>query len=249
MNRPLEMGICADVKATLRMMLEALGEQRWGPRPWLDRLRGLRAEWQAQLDNFATDRATPLHPAAFFTEFYRCLPEDVRISWDGGDFTHWGRAMTPSLGPGRWLRLGPLATIGSGLPNSLALKLANPDKPVVCITGDGSLGFYLAELDTAVRHNLPVVIIVGNDGGWGIERQFQQAAGYPGTVACELRRSRYDVVMQGLGGRGEVVEELDEIRPAMERAFSSGAPYLINVMVRGERSPFAAWQIAGKQKK
>lgn len=248
MNRPLEIGICADVKATLHALLEAAGNERWLPRPWLDRTRALRAEWEAHLAACAHDYSSPLHPAAFFAELNQALPRDVLYSWDGGDFTHWGRATTRAQAPGRWLRLGPLATIGSGLPNSLALQLANPSKPVVCITGDGSLGFYLAELDTAVRHKLPVVIIVGNDAGWGIERQFQFAGGMERSVACELRETRYDLVMQALGGGGETVERLDQVRPAVERAFESGMPYLINVRIRGVRSPFAEWQIAGKKK-
>ena len=80
----------------------------------------------------------------------------------------------PALQPGGWLRLGPLGTIGSALPNGIALQLANPGRPVAVITGDGSLGFYLAELDTAVRARLPIVVIVGNDAGWGLERELQR---------------------------------------------------------------------------
>jgi acetolactate synthase-1/2/3 large subunit len=248
MNRRLDMAICADVKATLRALLDRLGAAHWEPRPWLDRVRSLKAGWQAQVAEWARDRSAPIHPAAFYAELNRWLPRDTLYSWDGGDFTHWGRVSTPSVAPGRWLRLGPLATIGSGLPNSLALQLANPGQPVVCITGDGSLGFYLAELDTAVRHKLPVVIIVGNDAGWGIERQFQLAAGAGRTVACELLDTRYDLIMRGFGGGGETVETLDQVRPAVERAFEAGGPYLINVKVRGVRSPFAEWQIAGKKR-
>src|SRR5437763_13131545 len=103
-----------------------------------------------------------MHPAAFYSELRKALPLGTLYSWDGGDFVHWGRAMLPALDSGGWLRLGPLGTIGSALPNAVALKLLNPDKPVAMITGDGSLGCYIAEIDTLVRHNLPVVIIVGN---------------------------------------------------------------------------------------
>jgi len=150
--------------------------------------------------------------------------------------------------PGGWLRLGPLGTIGSALPNSIALKMACPDAPVVMITGDGSLGFYLAELDTLVRQNLGVVIIVGNDAGWGLERELQgELCG--STVACELRSTRYDLIMKGFGGEGENIERLDQVGPAIRRAFRSGKPYLLNVNVRGARSPFTEWQISGKQQK
>ena len=189
-----------------------------------------------------------MHPAAFYRELKPALPRDLIYAWDGGDFAHWGRANLPIQEPGRWLRLGPLGTIGSALPNGLALQLANPGKPVTVITGDGSLGFYIAELDTAVRHKLPIVVIVGNDGGWGLERELQTAVtGLKETVACELRATRYDIVMKGFGGEGELIETPEQVRPAVERAFSAGVPYLLNVAVKGVRSPFTEWQIAGKR--
>ena len=175
------------------------------------------------------------------------LPPDVLYSWDGGDFAHWGRALLPAREPGGWLRLGPLGTIGAALPNSLAMQLAHPGRPVAMITGDGALGFYLAEMDTAVRHKLPVVIIVGNDAGWGLERELQShAIGGVATVACELQPARYDLVMQAFGGAGETIERLDQVRPAVQRAFAAGVPYCLNVKIRGVRSPFTEWQIAGK---
>jgi acetolactate synthase-1/2/3 large subunit len=187
-----------------------------------------------------------MHPAAFFAELKKWLPRDIWYAWDGGDVVHWGRATLPALHPGQWLRLGPLGTIGSALPNSLAVQLANPGKPVALITGDGSLGFYIAEMDTAVRHKLPVVIIVGNDGGWGLERELQSATA-GSTVACELRRTRYDEVMKGFGGGGETIDTLDQVQGAVGRAFSAGVPYCLNVNVRGVRSPFTQWQLAGKK--
>ena len=175
------------------------------------------------------------------------LPREVLYSWDGGDFVHWGRAILPARKPGGWLRLGPLGTIGAALPNALALQLAHPGQPVAAITGDGALGFYLAEMDSAVRHKLPIVVIVGNDGGWGLERELQSfATGGAPTVACELRASRYDVVMQAFGGGGETIETVEQVRPAIERAFAAGGPYCLNVRIRGVRSPFTDWQIAGK---
>lgn len=246
MNRPLDLAICADARATLEALCAAGGEP-WPARPWLDRVRDLREQWRAKLAEAATDSAQPIHPAAFYRELEAALPPDVLYSWDGGDFAHWGRALLPAREPGGWLRLGPLGTIGSALPNGLALKLANPARPVAIITGDGSLGFYLAEMDSLVRHKLPVVVIVGNDAGWGLERELQSLV-MPGpqTVACELSPARYDMVMQAFGGAGESIDRLDQVRPAVCRAFAAGVPYCLNVKVRGVRSPFTEWQIAGK---
>ena len=145
------------------------------------------------------------------------------------------------------MRLGPLGTIGSALPNGIALKLAHPNRPVAVITGDGALGFYLAEMDSVVRHKLPIVLIVGNDAGWGLERELQSLVVEGGdTVACELSDARYDAVMQAFGGQGETIERIDQVGPATQRAFAAGVPYCLNVRIRGVRSPFTEWQIAGK---
>jgi acetolactate synthase I/II/III large subunit len=247
MNRRLDLGICADAKAALRALSAAAGHRTWAPLPWLDHLRDLRRQRDAWLADVAADGSAPLHPAAFYRELGAALPPDILYAWDGGDFAHWGRASLPAMTSGGWLRLGPLGTIGSALPNGIAMQLAQPDKPVVVITGDGSLGFYIAEFDTAVRHKLPIVVIVGNDAGWGLERELQSLVMDTGTVACELRSTRYDIVMQGFGGAGETVDRLDQVGPAVERAFASGVPYCINVNIRGVRSPFTDWQIAGKK--
>lgn len=245
-NRHLELGICADLKATLAAFNASVGKKGWPARnAWLRRVRQYRAEWQATLAQRATDHDSPLHPAAFFAELAKVLP-DVLFSWDGGEFVHWGRAIIPAKRGGSWLRLGPLATIGSGLPNSVGMQVANPNEKVVMITGDGSLGFYIAELDTMVRHNLPVVSIIGNDACWGVERELQGAI-QGTTVACDLRRTRYDLVMKGFGGKAENITRLEQVVPAMERALASDRPYLLNVNTRGIGSPFTEWAISRKK--
>jgi len=248
LNRPLDAAICADARLALTALADAAGPKPWPGTPWLDRLRALRREWEATLAQAASDDASPMHPAALCRELSRALPRDVLYSWDGGDFVHWGRALLPARESGGWLRLGPLGTIGSSLPNGLALQLAHPGRPVAVITGDGALGFYIAEMDTAVRHKLPIVVIVGNDAGWGLERELQSFASGGATVACELQSTPYDVIMKGFGGGGETIDRLDQVRPAVQRAFASGMPYCLNVKIRGVRSPFTEWQIAGKKK-
>lgn len=246
-NRELEVALHGDLKATLGDLRAKAGEEPWPKRPWLGHLAETRTAWQTRLAEAATDCGTPLHPAAFFTELRRWLPAGAIYSWDGGDFVHWGRAILTANGPGRWMRLGPLATIGSALPNAIALKMAHPRQPVVLFTGDGSLGFYIAEIDTAVRHGIPVIIVVGNDGGWGLERELQSEA-LGSTVACELRQSRYDIVTRGFGGAGETIERVEQIGPAFERALASTVPYCLNVLIRGKRSPFTEWQVEGKKR-
>ena len=237
MNRALDAAICGDARVALDGIADA-GEVRT---EWLERVRELRAEWAARLE------AEPADAAVFFRALREALPEEVLFSWDGGDFAHWGRAILPARHAGGWLRLGPLGTIGSSLPNAIALQLAHPGQRAVAITGDGALGFYLAEMDTAARFGLPIVLIVGNDAGWGLERELQRwGTGGAPTVACELQQARYDLVMKALGGDGETIERPEEVRPALGRALRSRVPYCLNVKIRGARSPFTEWQIAGK---
>jgi acetolactate synthase-1/2/3 large subunit len=246
--RPITQAICADARATLQSMLEVAGPKQWPVLGgWSAKLREYTDTYQQKLNATAQDQSTPMHPAALFARLRDSLPADTYYAWDGGDFVHWGRAMIPATIRGGWSRLGPMGTIGSALPMCITMQMAYPGKPVVMITGDGSLGFYLAELETLVRYKLPVVIIVGNDGGWGLERELQRELTGDQTVACELQHTRYDIIMKGFGGDGETVERPDEVAPAVQRAFASGKPYLINAIVRGSRSPFTEWQIMGKK--
>jgi acetolactate synthase-1/2/3 large subunit len=239
MNRRLDAAVCGDLRAALDAIPDA-GAIRT---EWLERVRELRAASAARLE------AADADAAVFFRALREALPKDVLFSWDGGDFAHWGRALLPARHAGGWLRLGPLGTIGSSLPNALALQLAHPERKVVAITGDGALGFYLAEMDTAARFNLPIVLIVGNDAGWGLERELQSwGTGGAPTVACELQAARYDLVMKAFGGDGETIERPEEVRPAIGRALASRVPYCLNVKIRGARSPFTEWQIAGKKR-
>ncbi|MCA2971708.1 MAG: thiamine pyrophosphate-binding protein [Acidobacteriaceae bacterium] len=242
LNRELAVGLCADVRAVLTALNGKLG--KWTAPGWVP-----ASTWAADMDALAAAHAGDkvMHPASFYAELRRTLPVDPLLSWDGGDFVHWGRAMLPANHPGGWLRLGPMATIGAALPNAIALQMHRPKQPVMMVTGDGSFGFYLAELDTAVRYKLPLVIVVGNDGGWGLERELQGEL-LGSTVACELRRTRYDQIAKGFGCGGENITKLSQVGPALERAFRSQAPYVLNVNVQGARSPFTQWQLDGRGK-
>lgn len=241
--RDVAVGVVGDVRTFLEAATPA---KVWETRTeWVHQIGKWREEWMAKL------LAPPppddlLHPGSFFAEVKRTLPVSPLLSFDGGDFIHWGRAILPALHSGGWLRLGPMATIGAALPFCMAQAMARPKQPVMMMTGDGSLGFYIAELDTMVRYGVPVVIIVGNDGGWGLERELQgEVQGT--TTACELRRTRYDLICQGFGGGGETIDRLEQVGPALERAFAFPGPYVLNVNIRGARSPFTSWQLEGKK--
>ena len=135
---------------------------------------------------------------------------------------------------------GYLGCLGVGIPFALAAKVAHPGRQVLTVIGDGSVGLNFAEFDTAVRHDLPIVVVVNNDQGWGMVRH-GQISKYGGdrTAGVELGATRYDLAAAGFGAHAEFVERPDEIKPALERAFASGKPACINVLSDPTLSPRA----------
>jgi acetolactate synthase-1/2/3 large subunit len=152
---------------------------------------------------------------------------------DGGDIVAQASKVLPVMGEGAWMDPGPLGTLGVGMPFALAAQIAHPDKRVLIIYGDGSFGFNGMEYDTAVRFGLPIVGVLGNDAAWGQMLRPQVAIyGEQRTVATKLEYTRYDKVVEALGGHGEYCERPEEIAPALKRAFASGRPALVNVKIR-----------------
>lgn len=196
------------------------------------------------MESFATDDL-PLHPMRVFKEVADFCDDNAILVFDGGDYAQWGRSYLKARRLGHWMRLGPLSQLGCGLPYALAAKLARPEARVLLFIGDGGFGFYSMEYDTAVRHNLPIITIMGNDAAWGIDKNFQLSY-YGRAVSTDLRFVRYDQVVEALGGHGEYVDRGEDIAPALERAIASGKPSLINISVRSERSPLADAMIARK---
>ncbi len=249
MNRRLDVGLFADCKLALEDLNAALADHPSPDRSaWLTEVRRGSDVYRAEVEELAAQSSSPMHPLEFYKVMAEWLPQDVTLCWDGGDFVHWGRYYLPARRPGSWMRLGALAGLGVAFPVGLTAQLLRPSERSIVVTGDGSLGFYLAEMDTAVRFNLPVIIIVGNDGGWGIERELQQGHYGARTVACELRRTRYDLVMKGFGGDGAHVETPEQIRPALDRALASDKPFVVNVDIKGAGSPFTQYQLRPKKK-
>jgi acetolactate synthase I/II/III large subunit len=178
-----------------------------------------------------------LHPAQVCTPLQRLLdshPDSVLVS-DGGEFGQWAQACLTA--PNRMIN-GPAAAIGSSLPMALAARVAKPDAPVIALMGDGTFGFHLPEIDTAVRYHLPFVAVVGNDARWNAEYQIQMKSyGADRLVGCELLPTRYDLVARALGGHGEHVDTAEALFPAADRAYQSGLPACINVAMEGVPAP------------
>ncbi|HET8969668.1 MAG TPA: acetolactate synthase [Candidatus Nanopelagicales bacterium] len=197
---------------------------------WADRLADLAAAAAAKDRQMLTATADPIHPGRIYGELLPRLAEDAVVIGDGGDFVSFaGRFVEPAR-PGGWLDPGPYGCLGTGLGYAIAARLARPDSQVVLLLGDGAAGFSLIDVDSLVRHDLPVVMVMGNNGGWGLEKHPMQFL-YSYDVAAELRPgTRYDQVVTALGGAGELVTDPEQIGPAMDRAFAADVPYLVNVV-------------------
>ena len=174
--------------------------------------------------------ADPIHPARIYGELVPRLAEDSVVIGDGGDFVSFAGKFVEPKKPGGWLDPGPYGCLGAGPGAAIAARLARPSSQVVLLLGDGAAGFSLMDVDTMVRHNLPVVMVMGNNSAWALEKgPMQMLYGYD-VIADLAPRTPYDKVVQALGGGGETVTDPKEIGPAIDRAFDSGIPYLVNVI-------------------
>lgn len=224
---PLAAALSGDLAAVLESLAELLRESR-------DRSQWLATLAQAVAGAVAADAeqlgsgADPIHPARVYGELLPRLEPDAVVIGDGGDFVSFaGKYIEPAL-PGRWLDPGPYGCLGTGLGYAMAARIAHPGSQVVLLLGDGAAGMSLLDVDTLVRHRLPVVMIVGNNAGWALEKHPMRFL-YGYDVAAELLPTRYDQVAAALGGAGEEVTEPSGIGPALDRAFAAGVPYLVNV--------------------
>lgn len=190
---------------------------------------------QASAGKAASDEV-PIVTERFCQEIAAFVAEDddMIVIGDGGDVVAASAKVVPIPKNGAWMDPGPLGTLGVGMPFALAAQIARPNVRVLIIYGDGSFGLNGFEYDTAVRFNLPIVGIVGNDAAWG-QMMRPQLAFYQRPAATELNYTRYDKVVEALGGHGEFVEQPNDIRPALERAFASGKPALVNVILKQDR--------------
>jgi acetolactate synthase I/II/III large subunit len=237
-NRRPDLGLAGDVASVVADMADGWpADAASGRQGWLEEARQLvatsRTGWDMQVDEY---EGAMVHAGAAAREVARFAGEvaggRATLVADGGDALAWALAYFPAEAPGRFLSTTTaLGTLGVGLPFALAARAARPDEPVFLFAGDGSFGLSAMELDTAVRHGLPVVVVVSNNAGWGdVRHEFEGELGYEGPrVAAELGFTRYDRLAQALGAHGEHVTRLDELRPALRRAYEAGGPAVVNV--------------------
>jgi acetolactate synthase I/II/III large subunit len=228
--RPVAAELYGALPATLEGLLAGAGSSPVDRSGWLSSLRSVEEERRAgEALEFADERA-PLHPMRIYGELRQVLDRDAIVIGDGGDFVSFAGRVVDSYEPGCWLDPGPFGCLGSGPGYALAAKLAHPSRQVVLLVGDGAFGFSGMEFDTLARHGVAVVAVMGNNGIWALEKHPMEFL-YGYSVAASLRPgTRYDQVVEALGCHGEFVQRPDELRPALERAFASGRPALVNVL-------------------
>jgi acetolactate synthase-1/2/3 large subunit len=215
---------------TLTDLRVAAGARALSSERWLADLRAAESERRQAEEAQLTDERQPLHPMRLYAELGTVLARDAIVVGDGGDFVSYAGRVIDSYQPGCWLDPGPFGCLGAGPGYALAAKLAHPDRQVVLLLGDGAFGFSGMEFDTLARHGVNVVGVMGNNGIWGLEKHPMEFL-YGYSVAADLRpATRYDLLVEALGGHGELVERPQDVRPALERAFASDRPALVNVL-------------------
>lgn len=225
--RPVQAELYGDLLTILAALATAGGA---GHRDWVEELRAAETAARAKENAELADDRVPLHPMRVYAELAPLLDRDAIVVIDAGDFGSYAGRVIDSYLPGCWLDSGPFGCLGSGPGYALAAKLARPQRQVVLLQGDGAFGFSGMEWDTLVRHNVPVVSVIGNNGIWGLEKHPMEAL-YGYSVVAELRPgTRYDEVARALGAHAELVAAPGELRPALERAFASGMPAVVNVL-------------------
>lgn len=231
-NRPADIGLVADPGAVVAQLLERAGVfGRSEDPPWLEAVRADEAARSAAALEAAASEETPIHPERFAREVAEFFGDEAIVAADGGDIVSTTAKWLRTSRPGYLLDPGPFGCLGVGAPFALAAKTAEPQRRVGIVFGDGAFGFNGFEYDSLVRHGLPVVGVVGNDGVWNNIKVLHRALFPDRVVAADLGVRPYHDVVAALGGYGEFVEDPRELRPALERAEASGVPALVNVHI------------------
>jgi len=233
-NRVPQVDLVGDVAASLAAIREAMESPTRRTRTWLAQLRKVEEEKRAVEQGELDDGRSPLHPVRVYRELGEVLERDAIVVGDGGDFVSYAGRFVDTYQPGCWMDPGPFGCLGAGPGQAIGAKLAHPDRQVCLLLGDGAFGFAGMEFDTMARHGLPIVGVMGNNGIWALEHHPMKFL-YGYSVAAELRpETRYEQMVEALGCEGILVREPAELRTALERAFESGKPTLVNVLTDPE---------------
>jgi acetolactate synthase-1/2/3 large subunit len=233
-SRQPDLALAGDIGATLTAIRQSAPADPKRTARWVEELRKTETEKRAEEQEMLDDDRSPLHPMRVYRELGDFLERDAIVVGDGGDFVSFAGRVWETWEPGTWMDPGPYGCLGAGPGQAIGAKLAHPERQVCLLLGDGAFGFSGMEFDTMARHNLPIVAVIGNNGIWALEHHPMKFL-YGYSIAAELRpETRYDEVVSALGCHGELVRSPDELRPALDRAFASGKPALVNVITDPE---------------
>ena len=228
-NRGAAVGLVGDVGLSMRYLAEATKQLNAGD--WLDYIRAEERNASARDEAAMNSDAVPVHPMRLCHEIRDFIDEDTTVIGDGGDIVSYGARIINVYKPGYWLDPGPMGCLGTGTGFAMAAQIARPGKKVLILHGDGAFGLNGMEFESMVRHQLPIVSVIGNDGAWGQIMHPQKAILGHATAAELSPGIRYDKMVEALGGYGELIQRPEDIRPALDRAFASGLPACINVLI------------------
>ncbi len=232
-NAPAEIGIVGDAKSVLSQLTEAASGRfdATADTEWIKALQERDADRAKQTASLMDSNDKPMHPLRLCREVRDFIDRDAILVVDGHEILNFARQSIPSYVPCHRINAGTHGTMGVGVPFGIGAQAAQLDKQVVVLTGDGAFGWNGMEIDTALRHKLPILFVVCNNGSYTARR-----GDGPPNPQQQLGFQRYDKMMEAFGGYGEWVENAEDIRPALERAAASGKTALVNVKV----DPFAA---------
>ena len=225
----------ADPGAVVKQLIPEAGKRHWASHPLLTEIASTASALKSRLDALAPDSA-PLHSMSIHHALSSMLDRDTALVFEGSDFGFYGATYHPSYQPSRWFTVGTMGMIGWGVPYGLGARVALPNSKVVVLSGDGSFGFNAMEIDTAVRHSLDIVVVVGVDGVWGIDYH-QQVQLYGKAVSTELPPARYDKLAEALGAHGEYVDQPNQLQSALQRALATKGPSVVNIRTTPSPSP------------
>jgi acetolactate synthase-1/2/3 large subunit len=232
-NRGVDVGIIGDAKLVLQQLTEEAAGKIDGSQEteWVAQLSAKQRSNQERSAPLLHSDAVPVHPLRLCKEVREIITRDTILVVDGHEILNFARQSIPIYSAGTSLNAGPHGCMGVGIPFGIGAKAARPDKPVLVLSGDGAFGWNGMEMDSAIRHNLPIVVVVSNNAGFTSKQTGRSTASNlsMGNVGRDLGYQRYDKMVEAFGGYGEFVENPADIRPAIERAMASGKPALVNV--------------------